>query len=93
MTSCQDALEYAGCEATVKAFPPFVDAMKRRGINDMDLVMVDAWYMCYKLLASCITFLHGVMCTDWWSHFACCFLGVSDIIRKKMHLVEGLQGH
>ncbi|MCO5585975.1 hypothetical protein L7F22_039911 [Adiantum nelumboides] len=42
-----DAMEYAGCEATVKAFPPFVDAMKRRGINDMDLVMVDAWCVGY----------------------------------------------
>lgn len=42
-----DALEYAGCEATVKAFPPFIDAMKRRGINDMDLVMVDAWCVGY----------------------------------------------
>eukprot|EP00250_Pteridium_aquilinum_P014997 c22320_g1_i1 orf=409-2841(-) len=42
-----DAMEYAGCEATVKAFPPFIDAMKRRGINDMDLVMVDAWCVGY----------------------------------------------
>ncbi|KAH7430293.1 hypothetical protein KP509_09G092000 [Ceratopteris richardii] len=42
-----DAMEYAGCEATVKAFPPFVDAMKRRGVNDMELVMVDAWCVGY----------------------------------------------
>ena len=41
--SIQDALEYADCEATVKAYPPFRDAMKKRGITDMDLVMVDAW--------------------------------------------------
>lgn len=39
----QDAEEYAQCEAVVKAFPPFKEAMKRRGIEDMDLVMVDAW--------------------------------------------------
>ena len=39
----QDAVEYAECEAAVKDFPPFREAMKRRGIEDMDLVMVDAW--------------------------------------------------
>lgn len=39
----QDAVEYAECEAVVKDFPPFKEAMKRRGIEDMDLVMVDAW--------------------------------------------------
>ncbi|XP_027360407.1 uncharacterized protein LOC113868749 isoform X5 [Abrus precatorius] len=38
-----DAVEYAECEAVVKDFPPFREAMKRRGIEDMDLVMVDAW--------------------------------------------------
>ncbi|CAL5021150.1 unnamed protein product [Urochloa decumbens] len=38
-----DAMEYAECEATVKSFPPFIEAMKKRGIDDMDLVMVDAW--------------------------------------------------
>lgn len=39
----QDAVEYAECEAVVKDFPPFMEAMKRRGIEDMDLVMVDPW--------------------------------------------------
>jgi primary-amine oxidase len=39
----QDAVEYAECEAVVKDFPPFREAMKRRGIEDMDLVMVDPW--------------------------------------------------
>jgi len=39
----QDAVEYAECEACVKDYPPFREAMKRRGIEDMDLVMVDAW--------------------------------------------------
>ncbi|KAL6002740.1 hypothetical protein ACLOJK_022960 [Asimina triloba] len=39
----QDAVEYAECEAVVKDYPPFREAMKRRGIEDMDLVMVDAW--------------------------------------------------
>ena len=39
----QDAMEYAECEATVKDFPPFIEAMKKRGIDDMELVMVDAW--------------------------------------------------
>ncbi|GJN27283.1 hypothetical protein PR202_gb15293 [Eleusine coracana subsp. coracana] len=38
-----DAMEYAECEATVKSYPPFVEAMKRRGVDDMELVMVDAW--------------------------------------------------
>ena len=39
----QDAMEYAECEATLKNYPPFIEAMKKRGIDDMDLVMVDAW--------------------------------------------------
>ncbi|KAJ4843438.1 hypothetical protein Tsubulata_030453 [Turnera subulata] len=38
-----DASEYAECEAVVKDFPPFREAMKKRGIDDMDLVMVDPW--------------------------------------------------
>lgn len=36
-------MEYAECEAVVKDFLPFREAMKRRGIEDMDLVMVDPW--------------------------------------------------
>lgn len=36
-------MEYAECEAVVKEYPPFCEAMKKRGIEDMDLVMVDAW--------------------------------------------------
>ncbi|KAA8533199.1 hypothetical protein F0562_033268 [Nyssa sinensis] len=42
-----DAVEYAECEAVVKDFPPFREAMKRRGIDDMDLVMVDPWSVDY----------------------------------------------
>ncbi|TKY55250.1 Copper methylamine oxidase [Spatholobus suberectus] len=42
-----DAMEYAECEAVVKDFPPFREAMKKRGIEDMDLVMVDAWCVGY----------------------------------------------
>ncbi|KQK00069.2 hypothetical protein BRADI_3g47537v3 [Brachypodium distachyon] len=37
-----DAMEYAECEATVKSFLPFIEAMKKRGIDDMELVMEDA---------------------------------------------------
>ena len=40
----QDAVEYAECEAAVKAYPPFIEAMRRRGVDDMELVMVDPWY-------------------------------------------------
>ena len=39
----KDAVEYAEVEATVKSHWPFIEAMKRRGIYDMELVMVDAW--------------------------------------------------
>ncbi|KAM6570100.1 hypothetical protein CsatB_018085 [Cannabis sativa] len=42
-----DAVEYAECEAVVKDFPPFREAMKKRGIEDMDIVMVDAWCVGY----------------------------------------------
>ncbi|KAJ6760779.1 COPPER AMINE OXIDASE [Salix purpurea] len=42
-----DAVEYAECEAVVKDFPPFTEAMKKRGIEDMELVMVDAWCVGY----------------------------------------------
>jgi Cu2+-containing amine oxidase len=44
MRAAQDADEYAECEATVKGHGPFVEAMKKRGIDDMELVMVDPWY-------------------------------------------------
>lgn len=37
----QDAVEHAECEATVKEHATSVQAMKRRGIDDMDLVMVE----------------------------------------------------
>ncbi|KAI3862856.1 hypothetical protein MKX03_013005 [Papaver bracteatum] len=42
-----DAVEYAECEAVVKDFPPFQEAMRKRGILDMDLVMVDPWCVGY----------------------------------------------
>ncbi|KAL9326545.1 hypothetical protein ACSQ67_007190 [Phaseolus vulgaris] len=42
-----DAMEYAECEAVVKDYPPFREAIKIRGIEDMDLVMVDAWCVGY----------------------------------------------
>ncbi|XP_073525662.1 uncharacterized protein [Phyllobates terribilis] len=42
-----DAMEYAECEAVVKDYPPFTEAMRRRGIEDMDLVMVDPWCLGY----------------------------------------------
>ncbi|XP_077226740.1 diamine oxidase [copper-containing] 1, peroxisomal-like isoform X2 [Tasmannia lanceolata] len=42
-----DAVEYAECEAVVKDHPPFREAMRKRGIEDMDLVMVDAWCVGY----------------------------------------------
>ncbi|WKA08745.1 hypothetical protein VitviT2T_026441 [Vitis vinifera] len=42
-----DAVEYAECEAVVKDCPLFREAMKKRGVEDMDLVMVDAWCVGY----------------------------------------------
>ncbi|GKC80742.1 copper amine oxidase [Tanacetum coccineum] len=42
-----DAVEYAECEAIVKEYPPFREAMKMRGIDDLDLVMVDPWCVGY----------------------------------------------
>ncbi|KAH0660744.1 hypothetical protein KY289_029492 [Solanum tuberosum] len=42
-----DAQEYAECESVVKNYPPFIEAMKRRGIDDMYLVMVDPWCVGY----------------------------------------------
>ncbi|KAJ8476383.1 hypothetical protein OPV22_020110 [Ensete ventricosum] len=42
-----DAMEYAECEAAVKSHPPFIEAMRKRGVEDMDLVMVDAWCVGY----------------------------------------------
>lgn len=43
----QDAAEYAECEVVVKDYPPFKEAMKKRGIEDMDLVMVDPWLVTF----------------------------------------------
>jgi primary-amine oxidase len=36
----EEAIE---CEVCVKAYAPFQEAMRKRGITDMDLVMVDSW--------------------------------------------------
>lgn len=36
-------MEYTECEAVVRDYPPFIEVMKKRGIDDMDLVMVDPW--------------------------------------------------
>lgn len=36
----EEAIE---CEVCVKAYPPFQEAMRKRGITNMDLVMVDSW--------------------------------------------------
>ncbi len=35
--------EFFECEATVKAYPPFIEACAARGVTDLDLVMVDPW--------------------------------------------------
>ena len=35
--------EFEECEAAVKASPEFQEAIKKRGIEDPDLVMVDPW--------------------------------------------------
>ncbi|KNA18417.1 hypothetical protein SOVF_070680 isoform A [Spinacia oleracea] len=42
-----DAAEYAECEAVVKDYPPFIEAMRKRGVENMDLVMVDPWCVGY----------------------------------------------
>ncbi|KAI7735260.1 hypothetical protein M8C21_021588 [Ambrosia artemisiifolia] len=47
----QDAVEYAECEAIVKDFPPF------KGIEDMDLVMVDVAIM---ELGLCGNYMHDL---------------------------------
>lgn len=36
-------MEDAECEAIIKSYPPFIEAMNKRGIDNMELVMVDAW--------------------------------------------------
>ncbi|MCY4654767.1 MAG: tyramine oxidase, partial [Dehalococcoidia bacterium] len=35
--------EFSECEAATKSNPEFIEALAKRGIADMDLVMVDAW--------------------------------------------------
>ena len=35
--------EFFECENTVKAYAPFIEACAKRGVFDMDLVMVDPW--------------------------------------------------
>ncbi|CAN6198761.1 unnamed protein product [Urochloa humidicola] len=43
----KDVSEDAECEASLKSYPPFIEAINRRGIDDMELVMVDAWFAGY----------------------------------------------
>ena len=35
--------ELAATEVLLKAYPPFVEALRKRGITDLDLVMTDTW--------------------------------------------------
>ena len=35
--------EFVECEEAVKRSPAFREAMKKRGIDDVSLIMVDAW--------------------------------------------------
>lgn len=35
--------EFVDCENTVKQSPEFVEALRKRGVDDVDLVMVDPW--------------------------------------------------
>ena len=35
--------EFAECEAAIKRSPEFLAALRKRGVTDPDLVMVDAW--------------------------------------------------
>lgn len=84
-------MEYAECEAVVKEFPPFREAMKRRGIDDMDLLMVDPWLV----EAFCISYtVLDYICAGFLC-LACNFLwtGVLGITAKLMHRTAGLLNH
>ncbi|KAI5073700.1 hypothetical protein GOP47_0011713 [Adiantum capillus-veneris] len=45
--TAHDIVEYAKCEATVKVYGPFGEAVKKWGIHDMELAMVDPWCVGY----------------------------------------------
>lgn len=87
-------MEYAECEAVVKDYPPFQEAMKKRGIEDMDLVMVDPW------LVAISRYLTSKFCQNYFSYTIFFFLilileesifiGVWDIIVKLMLLAADL---
>jgi len=36
--------EFEECETALRKAPEFIAAMKRRGVDNMDLVLVDPWY-------------------------------------------------
>ena len=37
--------EFVECEEAVKRSPEFLEALRKRGVTDVDLVMVDPWSM------------------------------------------------
>ncbi|MCL7030931.1 hypothetical protein MKW94_020449 [Papaver nudicaule] len=75
-----DAMEYAECEAVVKDFHPFQDAMKKRGIEDMDLVMVDPWLVIYFCLEP------NLMC---FSNYSCFTLPNNSFYRCVGYYSDG----
>jgi len=82
----QDAVEYAECEAVVKDCRPFREAMKKRGIEDMDLVMVDAWWV-LNISALC----SSTFCMSFI--FFLCFADVLVIIVRLILQVGGSLSH
>lgn len=95
MCAVQDAVEYAECEAAVKEYPPFVDAMRKRGIEDMDLVMVDPWYdaaherVVYCLSSCCCGFFFCCCLLTKPCGFALLVEGVSGTTESRIPLVVG----
>lgn len=87
-------MEYAECEAVVKDFPPFREAMKKRGIEDMDLVMVDPWLVtASRLFDWHIMRIYFSYVLFYLILVVLKLVGVLDITVKLMLLAEDLLNH
>jgi primary-amine oxidase len=92
--------EFGECEEVAKKSPVFVEAMKKRGVEDMSLVMVDAWSAGHygnepaedrgKRLVRALTWVKSHARDNGYAHPIEGLITVIDLNRKEVVRVEDL---
>ena len=90
--------EFGECEEAAKASPAFRDALKKRGVEDMSLVMIDAWSAGHygnepaedrgKRLVRALTWIKASPTDNGYAHPVEGLITVIDLNRKEVVRVE-----